>query len=64
MMKWKIIVDTIKCTGCSECVDGCPGDVFELIDSCSHPFRNDDCHGCHMCEEICEVDAVTVEECA
>jgi len=61
-MKWIIKVDSERCTGCSECVDGCPGDVFELIDECSKPVRADDCHGCHMCEDVCEEDAVTVVE--
>ncbi len=61
-MKWFITIDKVKCTACGECVESCPGDVFEIIDACSHPVRLDDCHGCHTCEEVCEVDAVTVKE--
>jgi len=59
---WKINVDEDKCDGCKECVEGCPGDVYELIDGKAIPVNNDECHGCHTCEELCETDAIIVEE--
>lgn len=61
-MKWIITVQQERCTGCGECIDGCPGDVFELRDMCSCPVRMEECHGCHMCEDVCEEEAVHVEE--
>lgn len=61
-MQWIVSVDKEKCTGCGECIDGCPGDVFELIDGKSSPVHLDECHGCHTCESVCEFEAVQVEE--
>jgi len=61
-MKWIITVEKEKCTCCEECVDSCPGDVFEIRNSCAFPARPDECHGCHTCEEVCEEDAVMVKE--
>ena len=61
-MKWIVEIDENACTGCGECVENCPGDVFEMVGSCSQPVNIDECHGCHTCEEVCEEDAVKVEE--
>ncbi len=59
---WKIDIDKEKCNGCNECVEGCPGEVYELIDGKAVPVNIDECHGCHTCEDLCETDAITVEE--
>lgn len=61
-MQWKIEVDTNKCTGCGECVENCPGEVFELQDQKAHPVHMEECHGCHTCESVCEEEAVQVNE--
>ncbi|MBU1138229.1 MAG: 4Fe-4S binding protein [Proteobacteria bacterium] len=59
---WRLTVDKEKCNGCGECVEGCPGEVYALIDNKATPVNKDECHGCHTCEELCETDAITVEE--
>ena len=55
-------VDVEKCTGCGECVDICPDDVYELQDEKSVPVRAEDCSGCESCIEVCEQEAITVTE--
>jgi len=60
---WKVIgVDKEKCTGCNECVDSCPGEVYKLVDGKATPVDPDECHGCHTCESVCDEDAITIEE--
>jgi len=61
-MGWTVTVDTDKCTGCGECVDVCPVEVYELQDGKSVPVNEEECLGCESCVEVCESDAITVEE--
>ncbi|MFP4040376.1 MAG: ferredoxin [Desulfosudaceae bacterium] len=61
-MGWNVTVDEAKCTGCEECVDNCPVEVFEMQDDKSVPVNADECLGCETCVEVCESDAITVEE--
>lgn len=59
---WQITIEKEKCNGCGECVDGCPGEVYELIDNKATPVNSDECHGCFTCVELCDEDAITVED--
>ncbi len=59
---WQVTVDKNKCNGCGECVEGCPGEVYELINGKATVVHDDECHGCHTCEELCEEDAIIVGE--
>lgn len=59
---WDILVDKKKCTGCRECVDACPGEVYELVAGKAVAANTDKCHGCHTCEEVCPEQAITVED--
>ena len=59
---WKITIEDDKCTGCGECVDSCPGEVYELKDGKAVVINVEECHGCHTCEAVCDEDACHVEE--
>ena len=59
---YEVTVDTEKCTGCGECVDICPVDVYELQNEKSVPVHAEDCEGCESCIEVCEQGAITVTE--
>lgn len=61
-MAWQVVVDKEKCTGCEECIEVCPVDVFELVDGKADPVNMDECLGCESCVEVCEEDAITVTE--
>lgn len=61
-MSFNPVVDHDKCTGCGECVDICPVEVFEMVDGKSEPVNADECMGCESCVESCEAEAITVEE--
>ncbi len=59
---WRVQVERDKCTGCGDCVESCPGEVYELREGKAEPVRADDCHGCHTCEAICPAEALHIEE--
>ena len=61
-MAFNPVVDHDKCTGCEECVDICPVEVFEMVDGKSEPVNAEECMGCESCVESCEAEAITVEE--
>jgi NAD-dependent dihydropyrimidine dehydrogenase PreA subunit len=43
-------------------VEICPVDVFELQNEKSMPVSEEECLGCESCLEVCEEEAITVEE--
>jgi NAD-dependent dihydropyrimidine dehydrogenase PreA subunit len=55
-------VNVEECTGCGECVDICPEDVYELQNDKSVAVNADECVGCESCIEVCENDALTISE--
>jgi len=63
-------VDFDMCIADGACIDACPVDVYEWIDSPGHaaserkPFmpREPDCIVCRACEEGCPVDAVLITD--
>lgn len=62
-MAYRVTVDEEKCTGCGECVDTCPVEVYSLNENGkSSPEKMDDCLGCESCVEVCPNEAITVEE--
>ena len=61
-MGYLVTVNTGKCTGCGECVDACPVEVYAMQDGKSAPAKGDDCLGCQTCVEVCEVGAISVDD--
>ena len=63
-------VDFDLCIADGACIDACPVDVFEWIDTPDHPasdkkaimMREGDCIVCRACEEVCPVDAVLITD--
>ena len=70
-------VDAEKCTGCMQCVAVCPRRVIvpvsrnaDIVVACSNRERGArtrevcgiGCIGCHLCERLCEFDAIHVVE--
>ena len=63
-------VDFDICIADGACIDACPVDVFEWIETPNHPasdkkaimIREGDCIICRACEEVCPVDAVLITD--
>lgn len=70
------VVDREKCVSCGRCITECPKHLIELVPyenkhfvACSSNEKGKDvkavcnagCIGCKMCEKVCEVDAIHVE---
>jgi NAD-dependent dihydropyrimidine dehydrogenase PreA subunit len=58
-----INVNFQKCTGCAECVNICPVEVYELgPGGKTNPINAGECVGCMSCVEVCPVPCITVKE--
>ena len=63
-----VAVDWDECNGDNICVDVCPVDVFEMVDTPGHPvsdkksdpIRENECIFCMACEVQCPVGAIKV----
>ncbi len=64
-----VAVDFDICIADGACLEDCPVDVFDWMDTPDHPesekkadpAREDDCIGCYLCEDVCPVDAIKVK---
>ena len=53
-------VDESKCTGCGNCVEVCPSEVFEMKDEKSKVVRPEECVECETCVSECAEEAITL----
>jgi NAD-dependent dihydropyrimidine dehydrogenase PreA subunit len=58
-----IRVDEDKCSGCGECVDVCPVDVYILNDNKANPENMEECTECCSCVEVCPESCIDHEAC-
>jgi Pyruvate/2-oxoacid:ferredoxin oxidoreductase delta subunit len=62
-MKRNIIsIDEAKCTGCGECIPGCPEGAIQLIDGKARLVSDLMCDGLGACLGQCPEEAITIEE--
>jgi len=57
-----IKVESVKCNGCSQCIEFCPVDVFDIKDGKSVPLNPQNCSGCGTCVAVCNMKAIIVTE--
>jgi NAD-dependent dihydropyrimidine dehydrogenase PreA subunit len=51
------------CTGCGECVNICPVEVYQLgPDGKTDPYQAGECVGCMSCGEVCPDHCIEVRE--
>lgn len=55
-----VSVDNDKCEGCGDCVEECPSEALEVVDS--KVKVNDECIDCYACIEACPTNALSEGE--
>lgn len=58
-----IKVDYDKCTGQSDCADGCPSEVYEIQEGKAVAVNIEDCIECCACVEACPEEAIDHSAC-
>jgi len=58
MAKLRILAD--KCDGCGQCLEACPYEAIEVVESLARFKEN--CNWCGKCREACTFEAIVVEE--
>jgi len=58
-----IKVDNNKCTGCGDCVDICPAEVYVIEDGKAIAVNIDECTECCACVEACPEEAIEHSSC-
>ena len=56
------VVDEDKCTGCGNCVEICPSEVYQMEEDLSIPARPEDCIECWACVNQCPTESIQLEE--
>jgi NAD-dependent dihydropyrimidine dehydrogenase PreA subunit len=64
-----VAVDFDICLADGACIEDCPVDVFEWVDTPGHPeseikadpVQEDQCIDCMLCVDVCPVDAIDVD---
>jgi len=57
-----ITIKEDKCTGCGECVEACPVNLFEMVDGKAVCEDSDGCLGCESRVVVCPDEAVKLQE--
>lgn len=55
------IVDKEKCEGCGDCVDACPSNAIEMVES-KATIKTDDCIDCGACVDACPTQAISMQD--
>ena len=63
-----VAVDWDLCTGCGVCLEVCPQQLYEWVETSGHPTsekkafpaRESDCMECYKCEDKCPVQAIRI----
>jgi NADH-quinone oxidoreductase subunit F len=54
-------IDPVLCTGCTRCLDVCPGGAIEGESKAPHRIDPEICTHCGACRDVCRPEAVLVE---
>ena len=56
------VVDEDKCTGCGNCVEICPSEVYQMEEDKSNPVHPEECIECWACVNQCPAESIQLTE--
>lgn len=56
------VVDQDKCSGCANCVEICPSEVYQMEEDKSNPVRPEECIECWACVNQCPAESIQLTE--
>jgi len=56
------IVDQQKCSGCRNCAEICPSEVYRIEEEKSNPVHPEDCIECFACVNQCPTESIQLRE--
>ena len=56
------VVDQNKCTGCGNCVEICPSEVYGMEEDKSNPVHPEECIECWACVNECPAKSIQLTE--
>ena len=57
-----IMIDENKCTGCGDCIPGCPEGAIQVVDGKARLISDLFCDGLGACIGTCPQDAIKIEQ--
>jgi NAD-dependent dihydropyrimidine dehydrogenase PreA subunit len=56
------LVDQEKCSGCGNCVEICPSEVYQMEEDKSNPVHPEECIECWACVAQCPAESIQLTE--
>jgi NAD-dependent dihydropyrimidine dehydrogenase PreA subunit len=56
------VVDQEKCSGCQNCVEICPSEVYQMEGDISNPIHPEECIECWACVSQCPSESIQLTE--
>jgi NAD-dependent dihydropyrimidine dehydrogenase PreA subunit len=56
------VVDEDRCTGCGNCVEICPSEVYQMEEDKSTPIHPEECIECWACVTQCPAESIQLTD--
>jgi len=56
------VVDQEKCSGCGNCVEICPSEVYQMEEGKSNPVHPEECIECWACVTQCPAESIQLTD--